>query len=96
MTVRESQIDEKKIEAIREIEDIEDELQHEDHGLADDLSDARIKLNSALIVEAVGDLREEGDEGDLLTHPSVLLEVAVLLRTLLLWALFIIFGWWFL
>lgn len=50
---------EKKIEAVREIEDIEDELHDEGHELADSLSMARIKLNSALLVEAIGDYRED-------------------------------------
>jgi len=40
-------------EALREIENIEDELHAEDHPLAERLSDARMQLNGTLTDEAI-------------------------------------------
>ena len=40
-------------EALRDIENIEDELHAEDHRLADRLSEARMQLNGTLMDEAI-------------------------------------------
>lgn len=45
-------VDRDIVEAVRDLEDIEDYLQRHDHELADNLSDVRIRMNRALMNEA--------------------------------------------
>lgn len=46
------------VDAVRDLEEIEDFLQRHDHELADDLSDVRMRLNEALMNDL---LAEAGD-----------------------------------
>lgn len=47
--MRTDRIDDDIVEAVRDLEEIEDYLQSHDHELADNLSEVRVQLNEALI-----------------------------------------------
>ena len=53
MSRRESTLPDGVIEAVRDLETIEDQLHAEDHELADDVSDVRIRINDVLINEVL-------------------------------------------